>query len=142
MKPPDELIAQIKQDEGLRLTAYRDTLGNLSIGYGHTPAFEGQTITQNEADSLLIQDLNVAQSDMLSSLMWVTSLDVVRYCTLWNMTFNMGIGHLLEFEKMLKACRDGDYNEAADQMANSLWAQQVKARAIQLERQMRTGVWA
>ena len=142
MTPPNELITQIKQDEGLSLTAYKDTLGNWTIGYGHTPSFEGQTITQNEADSLLIQDLNVAQSDMLSSLMWVTSLDVVRYCTLWNMTFNMGIGNLLEFEKMLKACRDGNYAEAADQMANSLWAQQVKTRAVQLEGQMRTGAWA
>lgn len=142
MTPPNELITQIKQDEGLSLTAYKDTLGNWTIGYGHTPSFEGQEITQSEADSLLIQDLNVAQSDMVSSLMWVTSLDVVRYCTLWNMTFNMGIGHLLEFEKMLKACRDGNFEEAADQMANSLWAQQVKTRAIQLEGQMRTGAWA
>ena len=142
MTPPDELINQIKQDEGLRLTAYQDTLGNLTIGYGHLGAFPGQTITEAEANSLLMQDLNEAQSTLTSALMWVTSLDVVRYCTLWNMTFNMGIGNLLEFEKMLKACRDGNYAEAADQMANSLWAQQVKTRAIQLERQMRTGVWA
>ena len=142
MKPPDELIAQIKQDEGLRLTAYRDTLGNLSIGYGHTPAFEGQTITEDEANALLMQDLNEAQTQMIAALMWVSSLDIVRYCTLWNMCFNLGIGHLLEFEHMLKACRDGNYTEAADQMANSLWAQQVKTRATQLEGQMRTGAWA
>ena len=142
MKPPDGLIAQIKQDEGLRLTAYRDTLGNLSIGYGHTPAFEGQAITEDEANALLMQDLNEAQTQMIAALMWVSSLDIVRYCTLWNMCFNLGIGHLLEFEHMLKACRDGNYAEAADQMANSLWAKQVKTRAIQLEGQMRTGAWA
>ena len=89
-----------------------------------------------------MQDLNEAQTQMIAALMWVSSLDIVRYCTLWNMTFNMGIGHLLEFEHMLKACRDGNYTEAADQMANSLWAKQVKTRATQLEGQMRTGAWA
>ena len=29
MKPPDELIAQIKQDEGLSLTAYWDDIGKV-----------------------------------------------------------------------------------------------------------------
>ena len=143
MKPPDELIAQIKQDEGLSLTAYWDDIGKVwTIGYGDTPSFEGEAITQEEADRRLLNKLNEAQAQMTSALMWAPSLDIVRYCTLWNMTYNMGIGHLLEFEHMLKACRDGDFSTAADQMANSLWAQQVKTRATQLEGQMRTGAWA
>ena len=68
MRPPQELINQIKRQEGLRLTTYVDTLGNRSIGFGHTPAFPGQTITEAEADSLLMQDLNSAQTDLLTAL--------------------------------------------------------------------------
>ena len=141
MKPPQELVDQIKRQEGLRLTAYQDTLGNWTVGIGHTPAFEGQTITEAEAESLLIQDLSAAQSSLLSSLPWCFSLSVPRYCVLWNMTFNMGIGHLLEFRLMLAAVRNANYSEAARQMMNSLWAEQVKERATELAEQMETGNW-
>ena len=141
MKPPQELVDQIKRQEGLRLEAYQDTLGNWSVGFGHTPAFSGQTITEAEADSWLMQDLNSAQTSLLSSLPWCFSLSVPRYCVLWNMTFNMGIAHLLEFRLMLAAVRNADYPEAAKQMLNSLWAEQVKERAVELSEQMETGNW-
>ncbi|MDR3189754.1 MAG: hypothetical protein LBT80_00940 [Lactobacillaceae bacterium] len=48
----------IKEFEGLRLTAYKDDVGVLTIGYGHTnsapsadkyPVYEGQTITEEKA---------------------------------------------------------------------------------------------
>lgn len=141
MKPPQELVDQIKRQEGLRLTAYVDTLGNRSIGYGHTPAFPGQMITEAEAEALLMQDLNSAQTDLLTALPWCFSLSVPRYCVLWNMTFNMGIAHLLEFRLMLAAVREANYPEAAKQMMNSLWASQVKERATELAEQMETGAW-
>lgn len=141
MRPPQELIDQVKRQEGLSLTVYQDTLGNWTVGYGHTPAFQGQTITQAEADTLLLRDLNEAQTSLLTSLPWCFSLSVPRYCVLWNMTFNMGIGHLLEFRLMLAAVRNGNYEEAAKQMLNSLWAQQVKGRAVELAEQMKTGSW-
>ena len=141
MKPPQELVDQIKRQEGLRLTAYVDTLGNRSIGYGHTPAFPGQMITEAEAEALLMQDLNAAQTYLLTALPWCSSLAVPRYCVLWNMTFNMGIAHLLEFRLMLAAVRNANYSEAAKQMLNSLWASQVKERAVELAEQMETGHW-
>ena len=141
MKAPQELVDQIKRQEGLRLTTYVDTLGNRSIGYGHTPAFPGQTITEAEADSWLMQDLNSAQTDLLTAIPWCSSLSVPRYCVLWNMCFNMGISHLLEFHLMLAAVREGNYKEAARQMLNSLWASQVHDRAVELAEQMETGAW-
>ena len=141
MKPPQELVDQIKRQEGLRLEAYQDTLGNRSIGFGHTPAFPGQTITEAEAETLLLQDLIEAESSLLAALPWVSSLDVCRYCVLWNMSFNMGINRLLEFHLMLGAVRTGIWSLAAKQMLNSLWAEQVKERAVELSEQMETGVW-
>ena len=141
MKAPQALVDQIKRQEGLRLEAYQDTLGNWTVGYGHTPAFSGQTITEAEAESLLMQDLNSVQTDLLSSLPWCFSLSVPRYCVLWNMAFNMGIAHLLEFRLMLAAVRNANYGDAAKQMLNSLWASQVKDRAVELSEQMETGAW-
>ena len=141
MRPPQELVDQIKRQEGLRLDAYQDTLGNWTVGVGHTPAFSGQTITEAEADALLLQDLTEAEASMVAALPWVQSLDVCRYCVLWNMTFNMGIGRLLEFHLMLGALRTGIWSLAAKQMLNSLWSEQVKERAVELSEQMETGAW-
>ena len=141
MRAPQELVDQIKRQEGLRLEAYQDTLGNWTVGYGHTPAFPGQMITEAEAEALLMQDLNAAQTYLLTALPWCSSLAVPRYCVLWNMTFNMGIAHLLEFRLMLEAVRNANYKEAARQMMNSLWASQVKERAVELAEQMETGHW-
>lgn len=141
MKAPDELIEQIQRQEGLRLQAYQDTLGNWTIGYGHTPAMQNQVITNADAEKLLISDLREAESDLIAALPWTQTLDIVRYCVLWNMTFNMGIHHLLEFKEMLDAVRHQDWQEASSQMLNSLWAEQDKDRATELAEQMRTDSW-
>lgn len=48
----------IKKYEGCRLTAYKCPAGVLTIGYGHTAGVTpGQTITQAEADRLLVSDM-------------------------------------------------------------------------------------
>lgn len=58
MKISQEGINLIKCFEGCRLTAYRCPAGILTIGYGHTgDVREGQTITQDYAETLLRQDL-------------------------------------------------------------------------------------
>lgn len=50
--------AFLQHEEGCRLTAYRDSVGVLTIGYGNTfytdgsPVKEGDTITQEQADEL------------------------------------------------------------------------------------------
>ena len=55
--------AAIMQREGVRLTAYRDTVGVLTIGVGHTGratlplVVPGMTITRDTADEILSRDL-------------------------------------------------------------------------------------
>ena len=52
-------IDLIKSLEGLRLTAYRDAVGILTIGYGHTgrDVTEGMVIDAGRAEALLRADL-------------------------------------------------------------------------------------
>ena len=48
----------IKSFEGCRLTAYKCPAGVWTIGWGHTGGvYEGQTITQVQADEMLVSDL-------------------------------------------------------------------------------------
>jgi lysozyme len=53
-------MALVKEFEGLRLTAYQDSVGVWTIGYGHTgpEVKKGLTITQAQADAYLQQDLS------------------------------------------------------------------------------------
>ena len=47
-------LSLIKRFEGCRLTAYQDSIGIWTIGYGHTSGVaKGQTITQIQADRYL-----------------------------------------------------------------------------------------
>lgn len=58
MKISETGLNLIKSFEGCRLTAYKDAAGVWTIGWGHTGGvYAGQTITQAEADALLVSDL-------------------------------------------------------------------------------------
>ncbi len=136
-----ELVDQIKQDEGLRLTAYQDTRGNWTIGYGHTPATEGEVWDLQRAEDQLMMDLDQAADDLDKALPWAEGMGVVRWSVFVNMAFNMGIEHLMGFPETLAAAQAGDYDKTAAGMLDSLWAKQVGDRAVRLAQQMRTGVW-
>jgi len=60
MKTSKEGIALIKKHEGFSGTAYWDVDG-YSIGYGHHGARAGQTVSEEEAESLLRQDVAEAE---------------------------------------------------------------------------------
>jgi lysozyme len=55
------------------------------------------------------------------------------------MIFNMGVKGLMSFRRMLAALGRADYQEAAREMLNSRWAEQVGARAVELANIMREG---
>ena len=58
MRISNKGIELIKQFEGCRLKAYKDPAGVPTIGYGHTAGVKmGDTITQEQADELLRDDL-------------------------------------------------------------------------------------
>lgn len=67
MKISTKGLSFIKQFEGCRLTAYRDSAGILTIGYGHTRGVhDGQIISQEQADAYLRQDCACAEKNVNS----------------------------------------------------------------------------
>jgi lysozyme len=80
----------IQQSEGLRLTAYRDTGGVLTIGYGHTgpDVYEGQTITKAEAERLLRQDMQTAANAVREFV--GVPLSPAQFDALTSFVFNVG----------------------------------------------------
>ena len=134
------LITDLMADEGCRLEAYQDTLGNWTIGYGHTPANEGEVWTLIEAQGALASDVGRTLGQLDVEIPWWRTLNDARQDALANMAFNLGVGGLLEFRHMLASLQAGDWIHASAQMLLSKWASEVGLRATRLAAMMRSGV--
>lgn len=135
------LRGQVKVDEGFRRQLYRDSLGNLTIGYGRLmEKARGGGISQDEAEYMLSNDLRTAER-LCEGMPAYLDLSPVRQAVLVNMCFNMGAPTLRGFKRMFTALIRQQYAEAAHEMLDSTWAKQVGARADRLAQQMKSGEW-
>lgn len=97
----------VKSAEGLRLSAYRDTGGVWTIGYGHTRDAEaGQTCTPQQAETWLKADLSTAE-DAVARLVTVPLADN-QFAALVSFTFNVGATRLAQ-STLLRKLNAGDY---------------------------------
>ena len=123
----------IKRHEGLRLKPYRCPAGKLTIGYGRN--LEDVGISEEEAEVLLQNDLRravetAARCAAEHGVLFETLPDDAKV-VLTDMAFNLGF-RLSGFRRMFAALKRGDYEEAAREMLDSLWARQVGNRARKL----------
>lgn len=104
--------------EGLRLTAYQDVAGVWTVGYGHTGAHvtPGQTISEIEADALLLADL----ADAIRCVNQAVTVDIsqCQFDALVDFCFNAGRGSFLN-STLLRKLNFGDVAGAAAQFG--LW---------------------
>ncbi len=134
--------AELIDEEGLSLTVYKDSLGYPTVGVGHLlTAKDGNftNITLEYAGKLLAEDIRIAKGELREKLLVYSELDPVRQYVLLSMCFNMGIGKLLQFKKMILALENKDYVLAAREMHDSKWFKQVKRRGSKLCLMMSTG---
>src|SRR5690348_16684215 len=91
-------IDLIKGFEGLVLTAYKDAVGVLTIGYGHTSmagapkVTPGMKITKQEAEDILRNDLKKYEG-YVQELVKV-NLSENQYGALVSFVYNVGKGNL------------------------------------------------
>lgn len=132
------------REEGYEHKAYRDSLGNTTIGVGHLAVgLPLSTVwTDEQIDEALQADIDRASSQCEQAFPWFNGLDETRQAVVVAMTYQMGISRLLKFTNTLKAIGEGRYSDAADGMRASVWAHQTPHRAIRMAEQMETGKWA
>jgi lysozyme len=131
------LLADLRRDEGLRLTPYVDTVGKLTIGYGHNLTDLG--ITKAFAEQLLADAVRLHLMELEALLPWVKALDPVRQRVMGNLAYNLGLPRLLKFRKFLASAKAGQHETAALHLLDSKWAEQVGERADRLAEMWRTG---
>jgi lysozyme len=139
------LIAELRRDEGVRYSPYKDTKGVLTVGVGHNlaahplPAGWKYPLNDIQVNSLLDDDLESVFHDLDADLPWWTDLSDVRQRALANFVFQLGINKALGFTKSLPLIRQGKYTAAADNMLLSDWAKQTPNRAKRVTQMIRTG---
>lgn len=130
------LVELVKRHEGLRLHVYLDTLGHPTIGYGR--ALDTNGISQEEAEMLLKNDLKRSEVEA-ETFHWFLELNDARRDAIISMLFNLGLPRFLGFRKMIQALEQKDYEEAARQMLDSKWSEQVGKRSHELSEMIRIG---
>lgn len=135
------LRSNIANAEGCRLSAYRDSVGVWTIAFGHTPAKEGQICTLREAETWLDADIEQARA-IAAKLPEAKDLDPVRMDALIELIFNLGPAKWRLFVKTRAAIADRDWQDAHNNLLNSLWASQVgHTRSSRIADQLLTGTY-
>jgi len=129
----------LRLHEGESLHPYRCTSGKLTIGVGRN--LEDRGITKQESAYLLDNDIRQVCAELRKHLPWFGDLGAARQAVLIDMAFNLGIAGLLSFKRTLEHIRFAEYKQAAVEMIDSVWANQVGERARRLAWMMDTGRW-
>lgn len=118
MRVSEKGLDLIKRFEGRRLKAYRDSVGVLTVGFGHTDAagppkvHSGMEITAQEAEDILRKDLTKYE-DVVNDYVTVP-LNQNQFDALVSFCFNLGPGNL-KSSTLLKKLNAGDYDGAASE---------------------------
>ncbi|NII73244.1 lysozyme [Dyella sp. SG562] len=111
MLPSQQAVNLVKSFEGCSLTAYTDSVGVLTIGYGHTGGVRpGQTISQDQADAFLVNDLATASAAVAQRV--EVPLNQNQFDALTSFVFNVG-GGAFHDSTMLRLINQRNFEGAA-----------------------------
>jgi lysozyme len=138
----DKLDKLLKEHEGYRGHAYKDTKGVDTIWYGHNlnHGIEYRSVANVvfELDKL---HHTIECYELFGEAF--RECNQIRKGVLVNMMFNMGRERLSKFKKMIAALEKKDYEEASKEMKDSKWYRQDVPtwRSIHLIQLMKHGTW-
>lgn len=135
----ENLIADLKVQEGFREKAYECPTGYITIGYGHNletsnlsadgiKRYLQRGISQEEATLLLKDDVKISVKSVDRGFPWVETLPEPARRALYNMCFQLGFHGLSKFRKMLAALQEQDWEKAKVEAKDSRWYRQTPNR--------------
>ena len=152
MLTKNDIVQRLVFHEGVSLQCYNCSRGYPTIGVGRNLKTNPLTkdelivcgdymhgITKNAAFYLLRNDIDRVTKECEKKIPIWDRLDDERKYALLDMVFQMGIGGVLNFKKMLAAMGVGNWKEAAVQCLDSEYAKQTPARAKRIARTIEKG---
>ncbi len=124
------LIDDIKKHEGFRARVYQCTEGYDTIGYGF--AIKDLELTEHIADQILMKKLSELNLKIIDRFKWYFTSPQKVQDVVVNMCYQMGISGFSKFKKTIYYLETEQYEEAADEMLDSLWHKQTPNRSKEL----------
>ena len=114
MKISEDGLELIKKFEGCETTAYQDSVGVWTIGFGHTKGVEeGQTCSIEDAESMLANEMDEYEG-YINNMVKV-DLQQHEFDALVAWVYNLGPTNLGE-STMLKVLNGGQFDRVPDEM--------------------------
>ena len=137
-----QLIDCIIKAEGVEQFAYEDSLGFITIGCGRCiDKKRGKGLSREESLYLLNNDIKDCKLK-LSPYPFYQELDPVRKEVLAELCFNLGIGGLLGFKRMIAAIQSKDFIAASLELLDSKWATQIqRSRRTSIAYRLKYGIY-
>ena len=114
MKISEDGLELIKKFEGCETTAYQDSVGVWTIGFGHTKGVEeGQTCSIEDAESMLADEMDEYEG-YINNMVKV-DLQQHEFDALVSWVYNLGPTNLGE-STMLKVLNGGQFDRVPEEM--------------------------
>jgi|TARA_Y100000052_G_C2951595_1_gene87607 GH24 family phage-related lysozyme (muramidase) len=141
----EQLRIEIEADEGCKYEIYLDHLGLPTFGIGHLVVESdeeynqpvGTSISADRVTECFNSDVETVLDDCERLYPDFGSLPEEVQLIIANMMFNMGRPRLSKFKGMKAGVDARDWQQAADEMVDSVWYRQVPNRAKRLVERMR-----
>jgi len=131
----DDTKKMIIKHEGIRDMPYKDSVGLWTVGVGHLigdgkslPPEYNRKFTQAEIMKMFDDDFH-HHAKAAEKIPGYSKANAAGQGALIDLTFNMGNSWYKKWPNFCKKLAAGDFKGAADELAGSKWAQQVKSRA-------------
>ena len=141
----EQLRIEIEADEGCKYEIYLDHLGLSTFGIGHLVIESdeeynqpvGTPVAADRVTECFNSDVETVLDDCERLYPDFGSLPEEVQLIIANMMFNMGRPRLSKFKGMKAGVDARDWQQAADEMVDSVWYRQVPNRAKRLVERMR-----
>ncbi len=132
-----EIESQLIRHEGFENRMYFCSMGKPTIGVGRN--LESYGLSEEEIYFMLRNDIKKCIQDLGSLFRNFDDFDDILQHALIDMRFNLGYSGFRGFRKMIKAIRENDLDEAAEEAIDSRWYCQVKERGKTIVSMIRGG---
>ena len=125
-----QMETELIRDEGVRYSAYQDSLGLWTIGVGRLiDAQRGGRLSQDEVELLLRHDIENCISDVETEPWYRACKTDHQRRAIVNMRFQLGSRGVRTFKTSLSLIAAGKFREAGASLRKSLWYKQTPERA-------------
>lgn len=135
MTVPNDVLKLIKEREGFSSKVYTDTLGKMTVGYGHLLNKQdalryhtGEEVPEDVIDSWFFQDTLTAYHAAIAQSLMIGFDDPRLTNALASVSFQLGALWYRRFPKCWAALMANNWKEAALEAEDSAWNRETPVR--------------